>query len=192
MARIGSWELDPVSTRVHLSDLVREMLEVGPDFEFDLANCNSFFREGPHRERLVQAVEQALQHGQPCDLETQVVPARGRVRWARAVGVPEMQDGRAVRMYGNLHDIDGRVRAAEQRMAGMQAEQADIANSARMSHELRTPLNAMPGFNEMLPVRGDRIGSAERQAHLQHALEAGRHLLAVVDLALAEGASGAA
>lgn len=61
-----------------------------------------------------------------------------------------------------------------------------------MSQELRTPLNAMLGFNEMLPVQGDRIGSAERQAHLQHALEAGRHLLAVVDLALAEGAGGAA
>ena len=195
VARIGSWELDPVSTRVHLSDLVREMLEVGPDFEFDLANCITFFREGPHRERLVQAVEQALQDGQPCDLETQVVTARGRVRWARTVGVPEMQDGRAVRMYGSLHDIDELVRAAEQRMARMQAEQADIAKSAfiaRMSQELRTPLNAMLGFNEMLPVQGDRIGSAERQAHLQHALEAGRHLLAVVDLALAEGAGGAA
>jgi PAS domain S-box-containing protein len=184
VARIGSWELDPVSTRIHLSDLVREMLEVGPDFEFDLASCIGFFHEGPHRERLVQAVEQALQHGQPYDLETQIVTARGHVRWVRAVGVPEMQDGHAVRMYGTFHDIDERVRAAEQRMARMQAEQANTAKSAfiaRMSHELRTPLNAILGFNELLLVQGERIGSTERQGHLQHALDAGRHLLALVD-----------
>ena len=196
VARIGAWELDPLSQRVHWSALTRELHEVAPDFEPDLATGINFYREGEHRERITAAVQAALQDGRSFDIELQIVTARGRTRWVRAVGVSEMQDGRAVRLYGSFHDIDERMRAQEQRAAQLQAEQDNLAKSAfiaRMSHELRTPLNAILGFNELLLLGGERLSAEERRLHVQHALEAGRHLLALVNdvLDLARVESGA-
>jgi len=184
VARIGSWELDPLRCTVRWSELTCELHEVPADFQPDLETAIRFYREGVHRERITQVVRRALERGEPFDIELQIVTGRGNIRWVRAVGVAETMEGRVTRLYGSFHDIDERVRAEEQRVARLQAEQASSAKSAfiaRMSHELRTPLNAMLGFAELLLARGDSLDAEARATQLQHARAAGQHLLALVN-----------
>ncbi len=71
---------------------------------------------------------------------------------------------------------------AEAEKARGKAERADRAKSAflsRMSHELRTPLNAILGFSQLLQLQGDKDEMVDDCS--QHILEAGRHLLTLVD-----------
>jgi len=68
------------------------------------------------------------------------------------------------------------------RHAAQRAEEADRATSAFLdvvSMELRTPLNAVLGYAELLLE--ERPVSAEVRDDLQHIIDAGRHLLTVVD-----------
>jgi signal transduction histidine kinase len=63
----------------------------------------------------------------------------------------------------------------------IEADQAKSAFIANMSHELRTPLNAIIGFSELtangqMPLTIDRC-----QTYAQHVLEAGRHLLGIIN-----------
>ncbi len=51
---------------------------------------------------------------------------------------------------------------------------------ARLSHELRTPLNAVIGFSELLALQ-EGGADANRSRYLEHILDAGRHLLSLVD-----------
>lgn len=51
---------------------------------------------------------------------------------------------------------------------------------ARLSHELRTPLNAVIGFSELLTQQRSGLDPNQAQ-YLEHILEAGRHLLSLVD-----------
>jgi len=51
---------------------------------------------------------------------------------------------------------------------------------ARLSHELRTPLNAVIGFSELLAAQ-DGPGDSNQSRYVEHILEAGRHLLSLVD-----------
>jgi PAS domain S-box-containing protein len=51
---------------------------------------------------------------------------------------------------------------------------------ARLSHELRTPLNAVIGFSELLALQ-EGGADANRTRYLEHILDAGRHLLSLVD-----------
>ena len=65
------------------------------------------------------------------------------------------------------------------------AERANRAKSeflSSMSHELRTPLNAILGFGQLLARSDDRPQPPERrQAFVGHIVEAGHHLLALIN-----------
>ena len=65
-------------------------------------------------------------------------------------------------------------RAAEARSAS----EAKSQFLSRTSHELRTPLNAILGFTQLLQL--DLRGSPQAE-HLEHILDAGRHLLSLID-----------
>ena len=78
-----------------------------------------------------------------------------------------------------------RVRAkARLRAARDVAEQASRAKSvflSSMSHELRTPLSAVIGFAEVLKLDRDEPLSPAQASHVEHILNAGDHLLGLVN-----------
>ena len=77
--------------------------------------------------------------------------------------------------------ISERTRELEQAMK--EAESSNKAKSvflSRMSHELRTPLNAILGFSQLLERDPQGLTEAQ-QDYVSETLEAGRHLLKLVD-----------
>ncbi len=91
---------------------------------------------------------------------------------------------RAARALQQLaDDLERRVseRTAELERARDEAERANRAKSeflSRMSHELRTPLNAILGFGQLLELDLREPGP---RAQVQQILDAGRHLLALIN-----------
>ncbi|PHK94292.1 hypothetical protein CR162_14270 [Pseudoroseomonas rhizosphaerae] len=88
-------------------------------------------------------------------------------------------DGGYVRTYADVTE-ERRARAAIEH-ARVLAEEANAAKSrflATMSHELRTPLNAVIGFSEALLAEP---GGAHVGEFAGTILEAGRHLLSLID-----------
>jgi signal transduction histidine kinase len=80
--------------------------------------------------------------------------------------------------------------------ASQAAESANRAKSeflSNMSHELRTPLNAILGFGQMLALsEAGALGPERYKAFVDHILQAGRHLLTLINdiLNLAQIESG--
>lgn len=76
-------------------------------------------------------------------------------------------------------------RASEQAMRDKQAaEMASHAKSeflSRMSHEMRTPLNAVIGFAQLLNLSTGSLDDATVRNYAGHVIEAGEHLLALID-----------
>jgi PAS domain S-box-containing protein len=98
--------------------------------------------------------------------------------------------GQAVCTLYQVHDLTAQRKAAEQlaeiaaeRMKSEAAEMASRATNeflARMSHELRTPLNAVLGFAQLMKLNVV-ADDARVAAYTEHILQAGRHLLALID-----------
>lgn len=106
IARIGSWEVDLINNTLFWSAMTREIHEVAEDFEPNLETGINFYKEGEHRNRIVEAVSEAIEKGTPWDLELIIVTAKGNEKWVRAIGTAEMINGKASRLFGVFQDID--------------------------------------------------------------------------------------
>jgi PAS domain S-box-containing protein len=111
VARVGGWELDLVRKTLYWSATTRDIHELPPDYEPDLASSINFYKEGISRDRIRQVVEHCILDGTPWDLELQVVTAKGREIWVRALGKAEMGPTGPNRIYGTFQDIDERKRS---------------------------------------------------------------------------------
>ncbi|MCL4242258.1 MAG: PAS domain-containing protein [Dehalococcoidia bacterium] len=82
----------------------------------------------------------------------------------------------SIQDISSLKETQAQLHAA--RVEAQRANQAKSEFLSRMSHELRTPLNVILGFAQVLQLDELSPGQSESVGHI---LQAGRHLLALID-----------
>ncbi|MCR9264162.1 MAG: PAS domain S-box protein [Flavobacteriaceae bacterium] len=111
VARIGGWEVELVNNAIYWSSITREIHEVPDDYIPNLKDWIFFFKEGYSRDTITQMVQTGIELGTAWDTELQIVTAKGKEVWVRAIGEPEMIDGKCVRITGTFQDIERRKKA---------------------------------------------------------------------------------
>lgn len=106
IAQVGYWELDLIEGSVYWSDVTRQIHETEEDFIPDLAGGINFYKEGESREQITQMVNDCIQNGIEFDTKLQIVTAKGRDKWVRIVGKPELREDKCVKLYGIFQDIE--------------------------------------------------------------------------------------
>lgn len=155
MARIGSWELDLSTKKIYWTDVTREIHETGPEYEPVLEEGINFYKEGESRNKITEAVNNAIKDGTPYDLELKIVTAKGNERWVRAIGEPEFADGECKRIYGSFQDIHDLKMAEENlKVKSRHIEAISKLNSALLNYE-----NWYNALNEHLEVIGEAVKS---------------------------------
>jgi PAS domain S-box-containing protein len=161
LSRIGGWEANLATGELFWSDVTKAIHEVPHSFQPSIASAINFYKEGKSRDMIAAALKDGVETGLPWDLELQVITAKGKEIWVRAIGNAQFKNGACKRLYGTFQDISATKEAERQLIcqksslaaAKQQAEQANIAKSeflANMSHEIRTPLNGVIGFTELV------------------------------------------
>jgi signal transduction histidine kinase len=135
--------------------------------------------------RFRAAVSQLIAHPGSATQRYRLLLPGGLVRHIEAIAnVGQNTDGVGVRMVGILRDVSDEVRAAELQLEKEAAERAYRAKGeflSRVSHELRTPLNAVLGFAELVQTDTVDVPTPAQKQRMQHVLDAGRHLLALIN-----------
>ncbi len=105
VARIGGWEFDRETNRLFWSDETYRIHDTSPaDYQPTMESALEFY--APESRVIVSAaVDSALQHGLPFDVEGSVVTRERRVIQLRCTGRVERRDGKVVKLYGSLQDI---------------------------------------------------------------------------------------
>jgi PAS domain S-box-containing protein len=128
ISSIGNYEIDLVNEKVYWSDIMREIMEVEPDFVPDLSTTNTFYREGQSNVLINQKVRDLIEKGRPYDEELQIVTQKGNIKWVRTIGEAEFLEGKCLRIYGSFQDIDERKRS-QREVLRVYEEKNDILES---------------------------------------------------------------
>ena len=119
-AGVGGWEYDLASETLTWSDETCRLHDLEPGHQPTLAEAISYY-EPEARVVIEKAVRAGIHSGKGWDLELPSRSANGRRFWARAVGAPEFERGRVVRLVGAFQDV---------------TEQRRIARDLAKSHDL--------------------------------------------------------
>ena len=129
-ARIGAWELDLSTNELHWSRMTRVIHEVDDDYQPDVATAINFYQDGPARDTIRAAVEEAVSFGKSWELELPLVTAKGNPIWVHARGEAVMAGGVCIRLFGSFQDITQQRKAKAQQIEQAQRHQLMVESTA--------------------------------------------------------------
>jgi PAS domain S-box-containing protein len=112
MAKVGGWEFDPKTGNGTWTDEVARIHDLDPAGETSVEIGLGFY-VGESRQKVEQAVKDAIELAKPYDLELEMISAKGNHKWVRTMALPIANDGRVVRVQGIFQDITERKQIEE-------------------------------------------------------------------------------
>lgn len=112
VSRTGGWEVNLLTEKTKWTPMVNIIHEMPMNyipitFEDNFAQ----FKEGEHRDRVINATKEAITTGKPWDEEVLMITGKGKEIWIRTKGQIERKNGVNIRLYGICQDIDKHKRA---------------------------------------------------------------------------------
>ncbi len=108
----GGWELDCASGELYWTDgmyRLHETTQSETNITHERAIC---FFTAEHQPMVRAAIDEARLHGKPWDFVAEKVTVRGNRFWIRSIGLPEIEGGQVVRIFGSVMDITAQRRGS--------------------------------------------------------------------------------
>lgn len=114
IARMGGWEYDPVSQTIAWSQEVYDLYGVDESYNPNDIGRDISYYAVEDQPIISRSFAMAVEKGVPYDLELRFVRHDGHPLWVRTMGEPVIENGKVVRVYGNIIDISERKVAEEE------------------------------------------------------------------------------
>lgn len=157
LAKIGGWEWNIKKETMFWTD---EVYQIHDLHQGDLTTVNECLERSlecydpEDRSVVMDAFDRCKENGEAYDLEFPFTTAKGRRIWIRTITEPVMEDGRIVKVVGNLMDITERKKAEEEQerlIEELEEKNAELERyTYTVSHDLRSPLVTINGFVSVL------------------------------------------
>ena len=113
LAKIGGWEIDLETKKLDWSDEIFHIHEMTVGTSPSLEESIEFVK--PECQKLIRdAIEDAILFGGFWDLELPITTTKGKRRWVRSIGLPQMEAGECKKLWGAMQDITEQHDAKEQ------------------------------------------------------------------------------
>jgi len=104
MANVGGWEVDAATRAVKWTEQTYRIHEVPVEYEPTQEEAINFFHP-EDRSKLANAIDRALEFGEPYDLEVRFITAKGQMLWTHSVCFPQTIEGKTTKLIGTFQDI---------------------------------------------------------------------------------------
>jgi PAS domain S-box-containing protein len=104
LASVGGWEYDVRTETLYWTDEIRRIHDLPSEYEPTFDDAIEFYHPDD-RPRVREALEAAIEDGEPFEFECRLKTAGGETRWVSAHGRPQREDGSIVRIRGAVVDI---------------------------------------------------------------------------------------
>jgi len=106
-AHVGGWDFDAATGEGHWTEEVARIHDLDPATQPNKELGLSFY-SGESKLRIAAAIQAAIDHAAPYDLELEIISAAGVHKWVRTIGHPVVENGRVVKLRGSFQDITDR------------------------------------------------------------------------------------
>ena len=173
VSRMGGWKYDVSSGRVTWTPEVYRIYGVDRDYvPGDLHRDIAFY--SPDSALLIdRAFRNAVEKGEPYDLELELVRGTGERIQVRTIGKATLENGKVVRVSGNIFDITEQKRAGEERRRlerelEISRKRESLGTMAGgIAHQFNNLLTAVLGYIEL--ARGSLPPASATGEHLRGA-----------------------
>ncbi|NQU64296.1 MAG: PAS domain-containing protein, partial [SAR324 cluster bacterium] len=107
IGKVGGWEFSMDTEKLVWTEEIYHLYEVDLTFEPTVENGIKFYTPAS-RPIIERAVQQAIEHGEPFDVELEIITAKGNRRSIHAIGYADLENRR---IYGSFQDITERKQA---------------------------------------------------------------------------------
>ncbi|MEC9491919.1 transporter substrate-binding domain-containing protein [Flexistipes sp.] len=106
ISKVGGWEYDVQTGTINWTEGMYNIYGLRRG-EYDPSDYkkNTDFYYPEYKKQIIQAFTNTLETGKPYELQAKLVSADNEKKWVRLRGLPEIDNGRLVRVYGNLLDV---------------------------------------------------------------------------------------
>ena len=108
LAKIGIWEVDLIEKEVYWSPLTKMIHEVPLDYEPNIETAIDFYKEEKDKDLILNWIENVSVNHNILSHESQIITAKGNTKWIKSIGEPEIVNGKVIKIYGTIEDIDQR------------------------------------------------------------------------------------
>jgi signal transduction histidine kinase len=164
MAKVGGWELDLKTGQVHMTKQTKMLHEIDEHYTPPKYSTGGEWYPPEIWPTVQAAVQKAIEHGTPYDLEAPFITAKKRRIWVQVQGFPVIEGGKVVKLQGTFQDITDRKKSEEflksakedlERERVKSLRNAKLASlgemSAGIAHEINNPLTIIYGTVRALP-----------------------------------------
>jgi len=158
VADVGAWEYDIRTDENRWTDKVYDIYDLPTCFDPSPEKGIEYYHP-VDREKIREAFEDAVETGDPYEVELRLVTDSGNERWVRTTGIPETEDGEVVR--GAIQDITDQ-KEYERELERQNDRLEEFAEV--VSHDLQNPLQVAASNLDLVreEYQSDRLDAIER------------------------------
>ena len=168
-ARIGGWEIDLRTNRLHWTEETHRIHETDASaFTPEVAAALNFYAPAS-RPLLTAALDRVRADNTPFDLELDLVTARGRTIRVATTGRATLEAGRPIKIFGSLQDVTERHRAdleraaLERKMLEAQKLESLVVLAGGVAHDFNNLLTAVMGNANLVRFSLPTVAAAHAQ-----------------------------
>ncbi len=105
-ANIGYWSAEYLEEPKLIWGIVTKQIhEVDESYIPSFDTAFAFYKPGINATKLADSYNKAIVENLTYNLELEIITAKGNEKWVRCIGIPEIVDGRCLRVFGTFQDI---------------------------------------------------------------------------------------